>query len=121
MTAGTWIGITALGGAGALARFLVDGVVSLRAGRDFPLGTLAVNVSGALVLGVLAGITLSGSAAVLAGTATVGSYSTFSTWMLETQRLAEQGEPLGAAWNIVFSLAAGLAAVAVGRSVGGWL
>jgi fluoride exporter len=118
MSAATWAGVALLGGAGAVARFVVDGAVAGRVDRDLPLGTLAVNVSGAFLLGLVAGLALTGDALVLAGTATLGSYTTFSTWMLETQRLVEEGEPRGAALNIVVSLAAGLLAVALGRAIG---
>ena len=73
-----------------MLRFYVDGVVALGPGRDFPYGTLVVNLSGAVILGLLAGLALGDDAALLAGTAAVGSYTTFSTWMLETQRLTEE-------------------------------
>ena len=79
-----------IGGAGSVLRFYVDGIVAAASGRDFPYGTLAVNLSGAVILGLLTGLALSGDAALLAGTAAVGSYTTFSTWMLETQRLTEE-------------------------------
>jgi CrcB protein len=118
MSAATWAGVALLGGAGAVARFVVDGAVAGRVDLDLPLGTLAVNASGAFLLGLVAGLALTGDALVLAGTATLGSYTTFSTWMLETQRLVEEGEPRGAALNIVVSLAAGLLAVALGRAIG---
>ena len=116
-----WAGVAVLGGAGALLRFLLDGAVASRAGRDFPFGTLAVNASGALLLGLLAGVSLSGDALVLAGGATLGSFTTFSTWMLETQRLVEDGEAPNAASNLVVSVAVGLGAVALGRLIGGQL
>lgn len=121
MSVGVWIGVGLLGGLGALLRFFVDGLVSARVGRDFPLGTFVVNMSGAGVLGFLVGVGLTGNALVLAGTATLGSYTTFSTWMLESQRLAEDGELAIAAGNVLFSLAVGLGAVALGRLVGGRL
>jgi CrcB protein len=121
VSAPAWIGVAVLGGVGALLRFLLDGLVSSRAGRDLPFGTLTVNVSGALVLGLLAGASLSGDALVLAGGATLGSFTTFSTWMLETQRLAEDGDGRGAAGNAAISLAVGLGAVALGRWIGGQL
>ena len=57
-------------------------------------------------------------AALLAGTAAVGSYTTFSTWMLETQRLAEEGQLGTAAVNVAASLVAGVAAAALGRLLG---
>jgi CrcB protein len=121
VSAPVWIGVAVLGGLGALARFTVDGAVSARLAREFPYGTLAVNISGALVLGMFAGAGVGRSASVLAGGAVVGAYTTFSTWMLETQRLAEEGELSAAALNLAISLAAGLAAAALGRRIGGWL
>jgi CrcB protein len=118
LTAATWLGVAVFGGAGALARFLGDARVAGIAGRTFPFGTLAINVSGALVLGVLVGAAVEGNGYVLAGTATIGSYTTFSTWMYETQRLVEDGELGSAAMNVVVSVALGLAAAALGRVIG---
>jgi fluoride exporter len=117
VSAATWVGVALLGGAGAVARFVVDGAVAGRFDLDLPVGTLAVNLSGAFLLGLVAGLSLTGDALVLAGTATLGSYTTFSTWMLETQRLVEEGDLRTAAVNVVLSLAAGLLAVALGRAI----
>ncbi len=114
-----WVGVGLLGGVGALARFLLDGLVSSAHNARFPLGTMVVNVSGSVVLGLLVGLTLSGDAYLLAGTALIGSYTTFSTWMLETQRGAEDGAAAIAAANIVLSLALGLGAAELGRAIGG--
>ena len=118
MSAGDWILAALLGGLASFGRFLVDGIVSVRAGRELPFGTFVVNISGAVVLGLLTGLSLSGSQATLLGTATVGSYTTFSTWMLETHRLYEDGELVGAYANAAVSLIAGLGAAALGRSIG---
>ena len=114
-----WLAVGALGGLGALARFLLDALVSSAGGARFPLGTLLVNLSGALVLGLLAGIALSGDAYLLAGTAVIGSYTTFSTWMLESHRLAEDGQRWLLWANIGLSLVAGVGAAALGRLLGG--
>ena len=119
MSLPVWIGIALLGGVGALARFTVDGAVAGRFGRSFPIGTLVVNLSGAVALGFLVGFSVKGDALALAGTATLGSYTTFSTWMLETQRLAEDGELVPAGLNVGLSLVLGVAAAAVGSFVGG--
>jgi fluoride exporter len=119
VSAPAWAAVAALGGAGALLRFVIDGVVAAWFGRDFPLGTLVVNASGALLLGLLAGAAVGGDAFTLAGAATLGSYTTFSTWMFETQRLVEEGELRNAAANLVVSLAVGLGAAALGRAIGG--
>ncbi len=109
------------GGVGALARFGVDSLVQSRRLGEFPLGTLVVNVSGCLLLGLLSGLHLSSHAMTLLGTATLGSYTTFSTWMLETHRPAQDGESALAWRNVGMSIAAGLAAVALGRAIGGAL
>ena len=108
-------------GAGSLLRFYVDGIVAAASGRDFPYGTLVVNLSGAVVLGLLTGLALGGDAALLAGTAAVGSYTTFSTWMLETQRLTEERQHRKAVANIVVSLVLGVAAAELGRLIGAHL
>jgi CrcB protein len=109
------------GGSGAIVRFLVDALVQSRRGGEFPLGTLIVNLGGCLVLGLLVGLHAAHDTMLLLGTATIGSYTTFSTWMLETHRPAQDGEP-GLAWrNVGISLVCGLAAAAVGRALGGLL
>jgi CrcB protein len=113
-----WVAVAAIGGASALARFFVDGIVAPRVGGDFPAGTLAVNASGAFLLGLLAGLALSGESLLLAGTASIGSYTTFSTWMLETQRLTEAGDEINAGANLFVSIGVGLGAAALGRVIG---
>jgi CrcB protein len=113
-----WVGVMVIGGAGSVLRFYVDGIVAAASGRDFPYGTLVVNLSGAIILGLLAGLALGGDAALLAGTAAVGSYTTFSTWMLETQRLTEERQYHKAALNIIVSLVLGVAAAELGRLIG---
>jgi fluoride exporter len=116
-----WAGVILIGGAGSVARFLADGLVASAAGRDFPFGTLAINVSGAVILGLLTGLALSHDQALLAGTAAVGSYTTFSTWMFETDRLAEERQYGQAAANVIVSLILGVAAAALGRLIGAQL
>jgi CrcB protein len=113
-----WIGVGALGGVGALARFGLDALVQRRVGGEFPLGTLVVNVVGSFCLGLLRGLDVTGDALLLTGTAVLGSFTTFSTWMLETERLAEDGEGRLAVANIAVSVGAGLAAALVGWLLG---
>ena len=74
-----------------------------------------------MILGLLTGLALSHDAALLAGTAAVGSYTTFSTWMLETQRLTEERQYGAAIANIAVSLVLGVAAAALGRLIGAQL
>ena len=113
-----WAGVALLGGCGALARVAVGAAVTRRAHTQFPIGTFAVNVSGCLLLGLIAGLGLTGDGRLLAGTAVLGSYTTFSTWMLESQRLAAYGRRRAFAVNVLGSFALGLAAVALGRALG---
>jgi CrcB protein len=116
-----WTAVILIGGTGSVARFLLDGAISATADRDFPVGTMAVNISGAVILGLLTGLALSHTQALLAGTAAIGSYTTFSTWMLETQRLAEERQHRKAIANVIVSLVLGVAAAAVGRLIGAQL
>lgn len=116
-----WVAVTVLGGAGAVGRLVLDAALSERTGDAFPWGTLAVNLSGAFLLGLLTGAEVTGDSLLLAGTALLGSYTTFSTWMLESHRLGEDGES-GRMWlNIALPLVAGLGAAALGRVLGGLL
>ena len=121
MTLLVWVGVALTGGAGAILRFLVDGRVSARVGKAFPYGTLVVNLSGAVALGLLTGLALRPDASLIAGTGLVGAYTTFSTWAFESQRLGEERQLSGAATNLAVSLAAGLVAAAAGRALGGAL
>lgn len=121
MSALVWLGVGLLGGVGAVARFILDGLVDARSAAGFPWGTFVVNISGALALGLLAGIALDGNALILIGAATLGSYTTFSTWMLETDRAVEDGRMPAAVLNVILTLAVGLAAAEVGRLIGAGL
>ncbi len=119
MSALLWVAVAVLGGLGAVARYLLDHAVTRRVGRVFPYGTMAVNVSGALLLGFLGGLALGPHAALLAGTAFVGAYTTFSTWMLETRLLGENRRYWPAVANIVVSVGLGLAAAWLGQAIAG--
>jgi fluoride exporter len=96
----------------------VDGMIGSRVAGGFPVGTFVINISGALLLGLLAGLAVTGDTLVLAGTATLGSYTTFSTWMLESYRLTEDAELTGALVNILASIVVGVGAAALGHAIG---
>ena len=108
---------------GAIARRVVDVWVSDRADSAFPFGTLVVNLSGAFALGILFAwaterdvLPAEIRAPVMIGF--IGAYTTFSTWMLESWRLVEDGAWQLAALNIAGSVALGLVAVVAGLAVG---
>lgn len=114
----TWVGVALFGALGAVARYRVDAVVSGRLASDFPYGTLAVNLSGSLALGVLVGASVSHGTGLVLGTGFLGGYTTFSTWMVESVRLGELGNVEALLRNLWLSLLAGFAAAAVGFHLG---
>ena len=113
-----WAGVALLGGCGALARFGLTLLVADRLHPHLPMGTMVVNVSGACLLGVLAGASVDGDARLLFGVGLLGAYTTFSTWMVETQRIDEAGKRRIAFANVALSIALGLGAAALGRLIG---
>ena len=118
MSWAAWIGVALFGGCASLARFGLTLLVTDLLRPRLPLGTLAVNLSGAFLLGLLAGTSFGGDARFVLGVGALGSYTTFSTWMLETQRVGEAGRRRAAIANLLLSITLGLGAVALGRFLG---
>ena len=117
----TWAGVAVVGAAGAWARFYVGGLITARWPSACPFGTLTVNLSGGFLLGLLTGLSVSGDALLVLGTGLLGAYTTFSTWMVEAQRLGEDGA-FAAMWlYLLGSMVAGLAATGAGWLLGGAL
>jgi fluoride exporter len=115
VTVWTWVGVALVGGVGAIARVLVAGAIAARAPEPFPWPTLVVNLSGALLLGLVSGLALHGSALLIAGTGLLGAYTTFSTLIVETTNLPHRL----AALYVVVSVVLGVLAVLLGRWLGG--
>jgi fluoride exporter len=113
-----WAGVAVFGGFGALARFGLTLLVADRLHPHLPVGTLLVNLSGSFLLGLMAGAAVEGDARLVLGLGALGAYTTFSTWMVETQRIEEAGRRRIAVANIVLSVVLGLAAVGLGHAVG---
>ena len=109
------------GGVGAALRFVLDGAVKARV-TAFPLGTLVINVSGSLVLGVLTGAGQSGALALpvvaVLGTGMMGGYTTFSTASVETVQLLRSGKPRLAVLNGLGMLVVSVGAAALGLWLG---
>lgn len=116
-----WIGVALAGGLGAYGRYRVDAAITRRMTTNLPWGTFAVNISGALVAGLVAGTGLRGPARDLLVVGVLASFTTFSTWMLETQRLAEDGRTRPAVGNVVLGAGIGLVAACAGWSIGALL
>ncbi|NKX52609.1 fluoride efflux transporter CrcB [Arthrobacter deserti] len=109
------------GGAGAGIRFVVDGLIRSRVPSALPLGTIAVNVSGSFLLGLLAGAVLHhgvpAQLQLVLGTGFLGGYTTFSTASVETVRLVQAGRSGLALANAFGTLAAAAAAAAAGLAL----
>ena len=111
------------GFAGALTRYAVDGWVSARTAAAFPFGTLVVNLTGSVLIGILFAMTVERGvlSAELRGPLMIGflgAYTTFSTLALESWRLAEDGSLLLATLNLGGSVVLGVVAVIAGLSIG---
>lgn len=117
--------VALLGGLGAATRFVVDGLVRRRWASSFPVATVTINVSGSLLVGLLTGLALFGDlphGALLVGTTGFcGGYTTFSTAMVDTVRLAQAGEHrravLNAGGTAVLAVAAAALGVLLARAV----
>lgn len=117
-----WFAIAFGGAAGALGRWLMSTGVHRLLGRDFPWGTLAVNVAGSFVMGLLAVLLVerlalgpAWRAGLLIGF--LGAFTTFSTFALETVELLEEGMGLRALGNVVASVALCVLAVIAGMQL----
>jgi len=117
------IGIMVAGSLGAGSRYWVDGFVSHHTQGHLPWGTLVVNLTACLLLGVLftlatERVVMSPSMRLTLTAGFVGSYSTFSTLMLESVRLAEDGAYGWALANSAGSMVLGASAVVAGIAIG---
>ena len=119
----TIVAIAAGGAGGALLRFWCSQGVHALLGRGFPYGTLTVNVTGSLVMGLMfillnerQLISAEWRALILIGL--LGAFTTFSTFSIETLNLMEQGELLKAGLNLLFSVTLCLIACWAGMILG---
>ena len=90
--------LTLAGGLGAATRFVVDGVVARHNRWPLPLGTVVINISGSLLLGVVTGLAMRHTGLtdlkLVAGSGFLGGYTTFSTASVEAVRLATGSRPV---------------------------
>ena len=119
----TWMLIAVGGAFGALARYALDTWVGERFGAAFPLGTMVINVSGSFALGLLFALAMERGVLspeirppLIIGF--LGAYTTFSTWMLQSWALIEQGAWISAGVNLIGSVVLGLLAVVAGLALG---
>ena len=110
-------------GAGAVLRYVLDQLVRGRHVLDFPFGTLLVNATGSLLLGVVTGLSLhhglDAELTVVLSAGFAGGYTTLSTWAWESVALLENGALLQSFANAVGTLVICLATAAIGLGLGG--
>ena len=115
-----WVALA--GGVGAVARFVLDGLVQSRVASSFPVGTVVVNVTGSFLLGLVTGLTLAHvvpeDLRLVVGTGFCGGYTTFSTASFETVRLVERRRVGLALLNGVGTLVVTVGVAAVGVGLG---
>jgi CrcB protein len=114
-----WVGLA--GAAGAATRFVLDGALRGRFGGRVAVGTILINVSGSLVLGILTGLVVFHGAppalTLVAGTGFCGGYTTFSTSCFETIRLVQGGDFRAAATTGAATFAGALLAAGAGLAL----
>ena len=111
------------GVSGTLARYLFSGFIYRIFGTTFPYGTLAVNLSGCLIVGFLASLSekkflLDPNARILLMVGFCGAFTTFSTFILETSNLLRDGETVRAFWNVMGCVAIGFVLFRIGFWIG---
>lgn len=103
---------------GGGARYLLGKVVQSLVAVSFPWGTMAVNVVGCFLIGLLSGLSIGGHVSpttkLVLVTGFCGGFTTFSTFMNENLLLGRDGAMLSAALYTLLSLALGLIAVIIG-------
>lgn len=114
--------VCAAGGVGAGLRFVLDGLIRARVTSTYPVATMAINLTGSLLLGFLTGISavhlLPHRWQLVAGTGLLGGYTTFSTASFETVRLLQDRRPAAALLNGLGMLVGGTTAAALGLAAG---
>ncbi|WP_461472179.1 CrcB family protein [Microbacterium sp. HJ5] len=114
--------VAVAGGAGAGLRYVLDRVIGARDG-GLPVGILVVNVSGSLLLGLIAGLgtLVAPDVALILGAGLLGGYTTFSAVSVDTVLLAERRRWRDAAANLLGTLVLAVAAGAAGLGAGLWI
>ena len=122
MTIWVVLGIAVAGGLGAVGRYLVETLIGQPGRRPYPLGTLVINLSGAALLGLLAGATLAGrlptEALLIGGSGLLGGYTTFSSASQESVELLRERRVVAGIGHSVGMAVAAVAAAGIGLAVG---
>lgn len=117
-----FLAISLAGGVGAAARLVLDGLIRARTSGAVPWGTVTINVTGSLLLGLVTGLAIRGvlpeATHLVVGAGFLGGYTTFSTASFETVRLLQEGRWVTGAMHGLGTLALAGAAAALGLWIG---
>jgi len=111
--------LVAMGGAaGSVFRYSLGRFISEKSNSNFPIGTFIINISGAIMLGIVSTIGVNNNMMLLLGDGFLGAYTTFSTFMYEGFNLFQEREKLNAFIYILCSLILGTVGYALGTKIG---
>lgn len=113
-----WIGVLALGGCGAVLRTGIGATIDGHKQTSFPLGTFTVNMSGSFLVGLVYGAGVVGDAHLLVGTGLIGAYTTYSTWIGDSEKLLRGDQVQTAMLNLFGSILLGLGFALLGKLIG---
>lgn len=105
------------GGAGSLVRYSLGKVISEKSSMNFPIGTFIINITGAILLGVVSSIPVSSNMMLLLADGFLGAYTTFSTFMYEGFNLFQEREKINAFIYILGSLILGTVGFELGTKI----
>ena len=114
----TYVLVAVGGAAGSLVRYSLGKFISEKSKHSFPIGTFIINITGALLLGIVSTISVGNNITLLLGDGFLGAYTTFSTFMYEGFNLFQEKEKLNAFIYIICTLILGTVGYAIGSKIG---
>jgi CrcB protein len=113
----TYLLIAIGGAAGSLVRYSLGKVISEKSSTTFPIGTFIINITGAILLGIVSTIAISSNMMLLLADGFLGAYTTFSTFMYEGFNLFQEKEKINAFIYILGTLGFGTLGFALGTKI----
>ena len=114
----TYVLVAIGGAAGSLVRYILGKFISEKSNNTFPIGTFIINITGAILLGIVSTVGVSNNMILLLADGFLGAYTTFSTFMYEGFNLFKEKENLNAFIYILCSLVLGIVGYYLGTKIG---